>query len=490
MMRARQPMRALEVIHEVERASLKLESVAVCLHFLEPVSVEPSRKHGCPVFQSMEMDLLSYMYQNPLPFMSRCVSQKPFLLDVVFPAIVEYKSEGRKVILRLGEGDRGVRQVAAQLSETTFAASGRRVWHLALSPVDGGSFTEFDVIKLVHLYDGRSEGTDLGTKVAFRIDNGTPLRIDKLLPTLISKTTTGAKPGTNPVPNPTPLQAIAGTIEVILPELPGGLRLDKVISVMNDTEGKGADDAEDALELWLKTDAWQGIKACCGIVGGIFDFDKMDREEMVDTLDATFRSDSSMIRVHRCTLTCLAEEDRALNEVKGYVGISPYLIIPHAVLLHNESLIREAERGMENALRGRGRRIGDLAELESTRVLAEKNLNRYYLPNVFNYRTERALYAIGFEQRGSNARLDSTRHLLEELAVVIEQLWERRRSWSQLLIEALLLFLTLISLSEALEKVAAPYGMVVDWKVFGEFSLAVIAIFVLAWLYRFRGLKK
>ncbi|RJQ09808.1 MAG: hypothetical protein C4551_03380 [Bacillota bacterium] len=91
---------------------------------------------------------------------------------------------------------------------------------------------------------------------------------------------------------------------------------------------------------------------------GIFDFDQIDLEEAVDTLIPTFADATAFLRNHRCTLTCIAEEDRSMDECWEEVGISPYLLIPHAALLHNEAISEVANEVMDRATGGAAARLG------------------------------------------------------------------------------------------------------------------------------------
>jgi hypothetical protein len=195
--------------------------------------------------------------------------------------------------------------------------------------------------------------------------------------------------------------------------------------------------------------------AYCGIVTGIFDFDKIDDEEVLDTLEPTFSDSDTMIRIHRCTFIAIASGDRAMDECWTTVGISPYLLIPHAVILCNETLVEQAESQLHKTLQLNAKRPGQnqkrhvktsIAELERTQKTVERNLNGLYLPNVFNYITERTLYERGLQCRGLLDKLVATRNRLAEINSLLETERENRRNRGQALIT---LWLAILSILQA-----------------------------------------
>jgi len=51
-----------------------------------------------------------------------------------------------------------------------------------------------------------------------------------------------------------------------------------------------------------------------------------------------------------------------MRECWNSIGISPYLILPHAALIYNETLVDWAERGISAALADHGARLGALED--------------------------------------------------------------------------------------------------------------------------------
>ena len=220
----------------------------------------------------------------------------------------------------------------------------------------------------------------------------------------------------------------------------------------------------------------------------IFDFAEVDNEEVLDTLEPTCSGPGSLIRIHRGTLVSITAEDRAMAEVRNSIGISPYLLLPHAVLLHNETLIEDSDAGMTEAV---SKKRPNLKKLEDAVLRAERNLNRFYLPNVFNYFTERALFDRGTEGRGTGERLNAVRNKLLELDTKITAEWEQRHHRGQKRIAALMALFTVIGSKEILtditEMVVQP--PIPEWYVWAELGFLttlVVSLYFIWGVKRFR----
>jgi len=172
-----------------ERPALNLKEVAVCLHYVPQWDSPPEQAQpypDCTVFRSIELDLMSYGYQIPTHRLlgSRCEIEEPIPVEIRFPDRVEYHTEGRDMLLL---PMRRTCRAQAMVSSTLFLVSGIRVWHVVLVPEKDEAFTEYDIIKLIHLYDGRTENTDLAAKVKFRVgaSGGGEVTVEELLPALL-----------------------------------------------------------------------------------------------------------------------------------------------------------------------------------------------------------------------------------------------------------------------------------------------------------------
>ncbi len=308
-----------------DNPTLNLAMAAVCLHFVEnpAQSVPPFVYPSGSVFQSMELDLLAYRFQDPPPFGSDIEphppQRRPILIE--YPQQFTYHSEGRAPQLRIKAP---LRRAELLVSSTRFAACGRRIWHLVITPREGETFSEYDLIMLIHLYDGRTERTGLRERIRFRLDDAD---------------SAGCLVSELPRRLGLPLQAKddpelkCATLQLLIGNDDGdaAAKTDEpqpnVFDTLRSAREADGEDAAQRLKGWMRDDCPQRrqIMAYCGIVTGIFDFEKIDDEEALDTLEPTFAASSAFLRIHRRTLISIADDDRGMRECWNSIGISPYL---------------------------------------------------------------------------------------------------------------------------------------------------------------------
>lgn len=484
---------------EPESPNLQWDDVAISLHFVEPVYFEQVPEgansmrrayEGCPILQSIELDLLAYAFQQDPPIESHCLNQEgraPIPLQIVWPDSYTFLSEGREEKRRCQDT---VRHAVALVSYSLFRQSGIRVWHLTLMPAQGSYFSELDLIRLIHLYDGRTEATNMSDAVRFVLPAGDQVTVDELLPTLVGKL---AWPDLKPF-LPEKAQLRGGTVAILAgvsaaDEVDGSQENSNVLEILQATVGERSKSGSGAerFRKWFAHDKGKrdSILSLCGVVTGIFDFDELDAAEARDTLRPTYFSVGAFYRVHRCTLVCVADEDRGFDISRETVGISPYLILPHAVLIHNEELVDKAIGiALETVAE---RRIG-IARLESALGEIERRLEREYLPNIFNYRTERVLYDRGAKQRGAPDRLLIARSRLEELRSRLDTAWEARRNLGQKRIAIMLAMVSVFLAQDAISALIGDgYPGWSKWALVGSIAVTVGTAVNILWGHERRG---
>ena len=436
-----------------EAPALALTDVGICLHYVEACDTG-EQQYEYPhdsVMESMELDLLAYRFQEPPPFGSRTegVPAAPQLqrrphrrwpIIVEFPESFVYHSEGRAPRLVCAQPRRAAEIL---VSSTRFLSCGLRIWHLVITPRPGGSFSEFDLIKLIQLYDGRTERTGLKDTIRFRLgDQGAESTTAAGLPQLLGLPLAAGKAA----------ELKCGTLEMLIGSQNDSDASNPYVAVFDTLrharEPDGAADGR-RLKAWMQQDSVERriIMAYCGIVTGIFDFDKIDDEEALDTLEPTFPGSSAFLRIHRRSLIAIAADDRSMRECWNSVGISPYLIVPHAALLYNETLVDMAERALDAALADADAKLDTL---EATHLEADRRLNTLHLPNVFNYVTERSLFTAGSECRGSNAKRNAVLAKLDQLKGSIDIVRESERNRGQIVIQLLLAVISLLQLKSVI----------------------------------------
>ena len=408
---------------------LMLTDIAICLHFVEHLEENADTtallqyvqddKAKCPVFHSMETDLLSRAYRTSRPFRTMCLT-KPLLslpspdaaipITILFPDRITFRSENRIEERRWTLRHRSTR---AYLAFSLFFDARVLIWHLTLTPdLEGPDatqwFDEVDLIALLKLADDAADQEFLRVGPPdsdIRIGDGIRFRLTE-------------EPGTE-------LDAI-GLLRAVASI--ACRRLGDGIQPQDVSLPTGA-----TVELlnWNNinsTQPYYGIadqrtrEAICGIVTSIFDFQALDNAEATDTLTASVPLETSLVRAHRQNLVHVGSHDRAAAAVAGSFGISPYLVIPHAVTLCNEAVLQRFER---SAATGRGER--SVTRLSARVGELEAALRWQWVSNPFFYQTEQSLYRQALRDSGVRARHLRAESLLRELKTRLQLLRKVQR---------------------------------------------------------------
>jgi hypothetical protein len=189
------------------------------------------------------------------------------------------------------------------------------------------------------------------------------------------------------------------------------------------------------------------LKSVAGIFQGLLDFRYIDKTELSDVFKHIMIDETDLLGIHKGTLMQIAIVDRAFSVTTSSIGVSPYLLIPHAILLHNEELLRKAQAAADITSSGR------LKELERARRKMHQCLDKDYLPNIFHYSTERMLYNLGEYSRGLIDLKKALRAKLAEINAEWEAKTNRRRRTAEAAIACLLLLLTGVQVKDAVSGV-------------------------------------
>lgn len=516
--------------------------IAVALHFVD-IAAHPIAPQG-KVFRSFESDLLAYQFQVDPPV--RSFTHKAMRLQVSFAQSYVYHSEDAAF-----KANRRAEPIAidVKLCCSEFRASGLRVWHVVIVPANenGAYFDEYDILALIHLYDGRSEDTHFRETLRFVSHDDTGEKrfgAGELLRSLKGRAAQlrgDAALRDSDLPDREAHQFLAGTIQMNLPD-GDDLLLDLLAKAYDARKSKGDGPAGKgrplgALETMHKKwkdsrngngesrhgdgEPWQKLLAFAGIVVGIFDFEEVDVEELVESISPSFSDGRIFIQINRCTLLAVTQADRVMgaDPIKRDVGISPYLLLPHAVVLHNETLVRIADASLDQirahvrahrrSLRGteRVRRLfgllkskpnpldtggpalgtlQPLEELERMLERATRTLGELQLPNLFNYVTERTIFDQAMAVRGSRDKHSAVSAKRLDVREQIELLWKLRAERGQNWLAAIAVAFSMIPLRTFFKEV-----LHFNDSDSALLALGVAFVFFLIVLYvRDRGLRK
>jgi hypothetical protein len=447
-----------------------MHNYGVAIHLvLEPPQGDaarraPARSEADPL-SSFEEDILAYSDPYPAidgaastPFCTSTVTvaKEWAFVSVSFPAEVTFRSEGRLVPLRCaGLDDRPgrpaherhrTRRFMLRASRTDFERSGLTVLHLVLGPDPGdpaaSALNEYDLIKLMKLWQpGEGLTRDGGDAtpgqqkqfISFHAGAGEDEPVDDTLTADQALERLAIKvfglDGSRRVDIAGPR---AGTMQVLhaackkteLPQEPNICgEIDDIMA------GEGA------------VVPPERVRALGGVVCGLLDFLEIDGDELADVFREVAREEELVRSFHKGTLIVASAGDRAFDSegVRLSVGLNPYLLIPHGVLLHNEWWLSHAVRQLDGASRGRRR----TSRLEHARADVAKTLSQRLIPNVFNYQDERSLYETGLSARGLDKREHAVRERLTDLTGKLHARHELDRSYIGTAVAVILLVFTL-----------------------------------------------
>jgi hypothetical protein len=278
----------------------------------------------------------------------------------------------------------------------------------------GGHFTEFDLIKLVSIYAGLQEKTSsvLREQICFSCGESKPQDLSALLMAI----------GGNEVPPDSKI--MGGTVQVITKDdRHSSIDWQELNVQMNELHnGDNKITAyENLRSQYEKKEEYKLIlNTLAGIILGIFHFDRYFFTELADTFTPLVEMRDEFIRLINKTLTILVPKEIP-DELFFRIGITPYMLIPHAVMIHNTMQINHVLQHLCQLLNAEKYNI---RELEKAREDAERRLNRDFVPSVFRYRTEKDILANAFRETGAAEKFTLAQNMLTE---TIERIYAVKR---------------------------------------------------------------
>ena len=469
---------------------LRMEDVAVCFHFVEPLDdvtndrlLSEVRAFQCPVFHSMETDLLSRAYRTRRLFRSVCLTKPTapatdggIAVELELPRRVQFRSENR---LEERQWPLRRRTLRAYLAPSFFFDARVVVWNLTLrtparSPDGRGGdwLDEQDLITVLRLADDEADQEF----VRVPVDGTAPER--RITESLEFRSVDGKETTLDLIGL---LHTVAAVAQRRLPEAPIPRKPSAPTAVtveLLDWDIRGDQ------PFFGVTDRLER-EALCGIISGIFDFDRIDDAEALDTLTPSVALEDAVLRVHRQTLIYVRRDDRAARTVAGTLGISPYLIIPHAAVICDEWLLRPFE-----SRTFRGGKPESVGVLSGTLQRLEDALRTKWVPNAFYYSTEHALYERALVEGGTTARRAKAEELLLELKTRLQVAREAERARFEAIVAGLLGAISVLAVDAVMIEIT-PWllslagGSAIDIKLAGHaltFALACAAgLAIYAW---------
>lgn len=333
-------------------STLSLRQAAVTLQFAAAGCIDPAVKscaaetEYCPNFHSYEKDLLSHAFRNPPPVRSYCVSNTgnpdrrvedyALAARLHLPIRLRFRTEG-KTLERRRRGPCAL-PVTLSFSRSDFLQSDRSILNLVVhldQRESGDAFGEYELLCLSKLWNAADESE---TWLIEGEDEGVWFEIagECLRPREVASRYLKVE-AERPVGGCLQIvfrercdEALACTID----QGDGGVSPSELIEALNAIQQEGAPQPTARLQAPLN--------AIGCLLQNILDLENVDLNELEDMLDGVNTSRSAVTAIHRNTLFAITINDRLFDDVALTLGMSPYLLLPQAALLHNEGILSEA----------------------------------------------------------------------------------------------------------------------------------------------------
>ena len=455
---------ALTAIPQQEKPQIRMQKAAVCVQF----TLQDQDSQGnklCNEFYSYETDLLSAHFQKRRPFESQFQDQIGALpITIHFPEQYNYLSEGKRherVSLR--------QEVSAKLhiSRTRALNANTSTWSVVISTANDGYFTELECIKLLNFFGSKQEDVQLIAAIGWSSVNISKSLFHDFIAQLLSF---------NSQESIEILSGILQTDTAYIDFEDASIAFDWSAFYLNlKRHNEGHELAEQQYERTYYNDpTFQAVNNIfCGFALGIFDFERMDFDEVTDTLIPRKANENYLLLLNRGILLCACHDDDMFSATLDSIGISPYLLIPNMVLVNNEYTLNRIDQAIEQVNKGHEQKNKmALSELRKVRSEIDHWLNDNYLANIFQYPTEKDLYEFGSDHRGLLIYKSNLENNIQTLDDLKDELIANRQENSDLMMTILLTLLSGIQFQSMFESfVDGDFMMSWIWTILFSLSL-------------------
>lgn len=463
-----------------ERPVLKFPDYGIALHFVkisedheaQSDSLNGKVRPASKVFESFEHDLIAYSFRHTPPFRSVSLeSTRELEVEILFPPYLDFVSEGRTWRLCARQPGEDSRRVWTRVvpSKTVFG-TGFTIYNMVLTSCnlhDRTPLNEYDIIKLVKLY-APSEEVDGIDRLRVSLE-GKRTELSRFLDSIFGESAVNLS------------HLRAGTVQLLTPDE----RSEDWDQIFGLSELLNSDPSQAIAQIdeLIEGDALavQQLMAINGILTGIFDFHRVDAWEIADVFQSVHQSAEALLYMHKGNVLSVSSHDRPfeLAECRSHIGISPYLLLPHAALIYNEEILNTAAMIMpEHGAHG-------IRRLEAARAEIDKLLNTGLLPNVFQYVSERRMFEYGYRERGLEENCMTIRRGLEWLTRRIEAQARTRERRADIFLQSILGFLTVALLKDIVFELLASYP---SWQ-WPAYIVTVAVVVVVFFVSIFRAGK-
>ena len=395
-------------------------------------------------FSSFHADIIiPFASANSLPAVLQCEpfrhasskqrgTREPLAVRISFPSALKMEWEGKVRSLTFFHATDSPWEVHADLVDSVAVfESGYLIYSVALVfRPDHGSRVPINVAAILTLASvAEPAGRLIGKPVRISSDGSAPLPFHNFLPRRLNTLAAAADAGQTTVfsvfanapdpavritlrdallgmtfPDPTSSQAAANTRASLSLEIIGADHHADALRAARESQERSTPITPFTLRL-------------AGLSQNVLDFEEQDESEVHDSLARGAILGSELTFAHRDLTMRFSRSSRAFSEMWAIIGGEPYWFLVEMIISHNARLLADLNedvrrdqgtRGLTGLMMGLLARPASLSS-QQDRADAQRRLRRtqerrirlaHYMPNLFRYPTEQALYEQFVEAKG------------------------------------------------------------------------------------------
>ena len=440
-----------------EQPQFLLTRFSLVYHFLLDGRRSGSDAEEDPLFNSYECDLMNYSLQEPgrRPVRTKHVRLYRKLI-LHLPRFYKYTSEGQD-FHKVSEHTALPVTVSVNCSDSL----NRNVSlaHLVITPDEnsGVPFNELDCIKLISAFGSVQEKFEILNRGELAVEDGESGGRWETIEDFVSANFDGRS--CRVLRNGITELDLAGVTDMKGKPLFGSFEKFRK-SALNDKEPD--------------ENPWN--MAFCGLILGIFDFMRMNSAEISDTIKPIVVRRDSFIVLCRGHLMKVKFDEKSEDQTANIL-VSPYLLIPSAVLSMNELVLGRNEEIIAAPLADRNSYYRRSMLLSERIRSVMTSLNTEYLQDIFHYPSEQEIMEEGTRQRGLGRRFEQLENRLDKERMLMEEYKTKDQLGADYFTNAMLAILALL-------QVTAPFFDRTFWLVISLASVVAIGA------YSFRQLRR
>lgn len=360
----------IEIIPLLESPSATITNSVVTTHYSVPRKIKIQLPETCNSFNSYECDLMNYTSQKNRPIRTKLVTYLENV-TIIMPSYYRYTSEGvTHYRLSLNE------QLKADISISISSVANKKrapIAHITIIPSkEQQSYNNLDYTKFITNFGSKQEEYEASApiKVAYKAngqDKTENITFEELLGKIL-KTRTSKR-----------IKLIGeGATE---------------FNILNIKPCKEENSKKSDFDIsgFFTTRFTPGgrirksliNKIICGLILGIFDYKRMEPDEIEDTIRPIVKTDTSFFVTCRGHIFKIEANKKSIRSVFPKILISPYHLVPSATLAFNGLILDKCEKLVK-----RGLTFRFLPLLTGLVQKAEILLNLHYIEDIFQYQSE------------------------------------------------------------------------------------------------------